>query len=382
MKRRSFVGIGGAAAALALAPFLPRPARAQAIADGLVNPVKFDVFDAKAAPCLPETGLSRTLVFARDNDRAFIDGVDHGLARAAADRNLTYSVLNAENDAGTMVEQLKTLQRQKVGAVVIAPVDAVQSAPLLQDLLRSGVYVGAVVPPPATTILNAPQYLTGKVLAEAAVSFIQRNLGGRANVVLLTHDSLQFLSPRFAAMRDVFRSMPHVEIVADISPVTVSERGGYDTMRTILLAEPNIDIVLGADTVVLGALAAMREAGLARADQFFGGIDGEPAAVAELGQTESPYKTSISLASSIFGYAMGQHAADWIEGKSIPKAIDVLPFALTSANLEAYTADMNNPEQVFQDPKRLEGYLALYGNTCTDLKDEYVNFPWSSETVF
>ena len=117
-------------------------------------------------------------------------------------------------------------------------------------------------------------------------------------------------------------------IVADISPVTVDNEGGFATMNTILLADPDIDVVLGADTVVLGALAAVRAAGKDRPDQFFGGIDGEPEAVAELRKTGSPYKTSISLASPVFGYAMGQHAADWLEGKSIPQAMDILPIAL------------------------------------------------------
>ncbi|RYE37101.1 MAG: sugar ABC transporter substrate-binding protein, partial [Hyphomicrobiales bacterium] len=250
------------------------------------------------------------------------------------------------------------------------------------ELLRAGTYVGTVVPPPATTILNAPQYLTGKVLAEAAAAHIRDTLQGRANVVLLTHDSMQFLSPRFAAMRDVFREMSEVAIVADISPVTVTKKGGYDTMATILIAEPQIDVVLGADTVVLGALAALRDMGMARPDQFVGGIDGEPEAVAELSQPDSPYKTSISLASAIFGYAMGQHAADWMEGKSIPKAIDVLPVALTADNLEVYKADMADPARVYADPARLATYLAMYGNTCIDTKEEYVNFPWSSETRF
>jgi ribose transport system substrate-binding protein len=90
--------------------------------------------------------------------------------------------------------------------------------------------------------------------------------------------------------------------------------------------------VLGADTVVLGALAALRDAGKARDNQFLGGIDGEPAAVEEI-KRGGPYKTSASLASPVFAYAMGQHAADWLEGKSIPQAMDILPKALTSQNL-------------------------------------------------
>ncbi|HEY6918000.1 MAG TPA: sugar ABC transporter substrate-binding protein [Tabrizicola sp.] len=381
MHRRLFLGYTGLAASLPTGLLTASVAWSQASGNGVSEPVVFGPFDREAAPCAPPVGLPRVLVFARDNDRDFISGIDYGLSRAASDRDLAYEVVNAMNDAGAMVQQLQALRDRKVGAVVIAPVDAEESAPILEDILELGTYVGAIVPPPATTILNAPQYLTGSVLAEAAADYVRTRLDGRANVVLLTHDSLQFLSPRFAAMRDAFRNMPDVNIVADISPVTVSEKGGYDTMTTVLLAEPQIDVVLGADTVVLGALAAMRDAGMARPDQFFGGIDGEPAAVAELRQPDSPYKISISLASSIFGYAMGQHAADWLEGRSIPKAIDVLPFALTADNLDVYKADMDDPGRVYRDPARLQSYVRMYGNTCADTKGSYVNFPWSSENT-
>ncbi|RYI24654.1 MAG: sugar ABC transporter substrate-binding protein [Acetobacteraceae bacterium] len=380
MRRRSIIGLAASAAGAALLPAAFGPVAAEAGPEGLTEPVTFDTFDPAAASCAPQLGLSRTLAFARDNDRDFIDGVDHGLSQAAQDRGLAYVSVNADNDSGRMVQQLQDLAAQKVGAVVVAPVDSERSVLPLKNLIWSGAYVGAIVPPPATTILNAPQYLTGKVLAEAAATHIAEKLQGRANVVLMTHDSLQFLAPRFTAMRDVLRELPGAVIVADISPATVSEQGGFDLMTTILLAEPQIDVVLGADTVVLGALAAMRQAGKVRADQFFGGIDGEPAAVAELGDPKSPYRTSVSLASSVFGYAMGQHAADWIEGKSIPKAIDVLPIALTPETLFEYRADMADPGQVYRDAKRLGRYLTFYGNTCTTSKDAYVNFPWSSES--
>jgi hypothetical protein len=56
------------------------------------------------------------------------------------------------------------------------------------------------------------------------------------------------------AARQAWAAMP----VADISPSPVDEAGGLNTMRTIE-AHPDIDVVLGTDTVVLGALAALRE---------------------------------------------------------------------------------------------------------------------------
>lgn len=346
---------------------------------GLTEPKVFAPFDPLSPSCQVPPGLERVLAFAQDNEREFMQGVNRGLGLAAKDRNLKFTTALAANDAAKMIEQVQGFLASKVGAVVAAPVDPESLSRSLQQVIWSGGYVGTVVPPPAISLLNAPQYLTGKVLGDAAVSHIKKHLGGKANVVLLTHDSLQFLAPRFAAMRDALQQLPDVKIVADISPITVNKEGGYATMSTILLAQPDIDVVLGADTVVLGALAALRDAHKTRPDQFLGGIDGEPEAVAEI-KRGGPYKVSVSLASPVFGYAMGQHAADWLEGKSIPQAMDILPRTLTIDNIVQYEADLADPAAVYSDPVRRNSYLRMYGNICYDTRDQYVNFPWSSET--
>ena len=368
--------------AIALAALLvagnPVSAQTPAGSPGLTAPTVFPPFNSNAAACTPPPGLQRVLGFARDNEREFMQGIDRGLALAAKERGLDYRVALAANDPARMIEQVDQFRRAGLGAVVVAPVDPPSLAPHLQQLIWSGAYVGAVVPPPATEILNAPQYLTGKVLGDAAAAYIRDRLKGRAIVVLLTHDSLQFLAPRFAAMRDALKNLPGVTIVADISPQTVNKAGGAATMRTILLANPTVDVVLGADTVVLGALDALRAAGKARPDQFLGGIDGELEAVQEI-RKGGPYKASISLASPVFAYAMGQHAADWLDGKSIPQAMDILPTALTLANIAQYEADVADPGGVYRDPARRAAYLRMYGNICYDTRDQYVNFPWSSE---
>ena len=345
---------------------------------GLTEPQILPPFDPAAAKCSEPPDLERALAFAQDNTRDFMAGVRHGLEKAAADRALRFLSLVANNDASLQMQQVGQLIEGKAGSVVAAPVDQLSIAPLLQRLIWRGSYVGMVVPPPAITILNAPQYLTGKVLGDAAAAYIKEHLGGKADVVLLTHDTLQFLAPRFVAMRDSLKDLPGVNIVADISPPTVDKEGGYATMKTILIANPNVDVVLGADTVVLGALSALREAGKDRPDQFLGGIDGEPEAVAELKQG-GPYKLSVSLASPVFGYALGWYAADWLEGKSVPQAMDVLPTALDRSNIAAYEADLADPGAVFADPARREAYLRMYGNICYDTRDQYINFPWSSE---
>lgn len=354
------------------------PAAAQEGPAGITRPVVLPPFNAGAKSCSAPSGLTKVLAFAQDNDRKFMQGVAQGLSLAANDRGLEYQVSNAGNDPTKMIEQVQHFLSAKVGALVAAPIDAPSLSRSLQQVIWSGAYVGTVVPPPAISLLNAPQYLTGKVLGDEAAKYIKLKLNGKAKVVLLTHDSLQFLAPRFTAMRDSLRGMQGAVIVADISPPTVDEAGGAAMMRTILLANPDVDAVLGADTVVLGALKALREAGKARPDQFLGGIDGEPAAIAEI-KTGGPYKASVSLASPIFGYAMGQHAADWLAGKSIPQAMDILPRALTPQNLAEYERDTADPAAVYRNPARRDLYLKMYGNICFDTREMYINFPWSSE---
>jgi ribose transport system substrate-binding protein len=355
------------------------PARAQNGPPGITEPVVFAPFNPNAPSCRKPPGLAKVVAFAQDNRRDFMEGVAQGLAKAAKDRGLEYRLALAENNITKQAEQLRLLRGAKVGAVIASPVNSVSLSRNLQEVIWTGAYVGTIVPPPATSLLNAPQYLTGKVLGDAAAAYIREQLGGKAKVALLTQDSIEFLAPRFVAIRDALKDMAGVTIVADISPSPVSKEGGQATMSTILLAQPDVDVVLGADTVVLGALAALRAAGKARPTQFLGGIDGEHEAVSEIRKGGGPYKISVSLASPVFGYAMGQHAADWLEGKSIPKAMDILPSPLTAANLAKYEADLADPGAVYTDPARRASYLKMYGNICYDTRDQYVNFPWSSE---
>lgn len=377
------VRLGAGALGLALGLSLAALGSATALAQdgpaGLTEPTKFAPFDPNAAACTPPPNLTRVLAFAQDNEREFMQGVDFGLSQAAAARGMEYRRATANNDAAKMVEQVQLFRASKVGAVVAAPVDPGSLAYSLQQVMWDGGFVSTIVPPPATLLLNAPQYETGKVLTDAAIAYINEHLGGKANVVLLTQDQIEFLAPRFRAMRDGLAKLPGVTIVADVTPDPVNKEGGFATMSTILQAHPDVDVVLGADTVVLGALAALEAAGKARPDQFLGGIDGEPEAVAEIKKGDGPYKASISLASPVFGYAIGNFAADWLDGKSVPQAMDILPSALTTQNIAQYEADLKDPGAVFADPARRDAYLKMYGNICYDTRDQYVNFPWSSE---
>ncbi len=347
---------------------------------GITEPKVFPPFNPVATGCKPPPGLEPAIEYVQENERDFLQGVDHGLTMAAKDRGLGYRRVLVENDVAKAVAEIEAFRTARGGALIATSSDPAAVAPGLKQVIWSGAFVGTIVPPPATLLLNAPQYATGQALADAAIEHINSKLGGKATVVLLTQDSMQYLAPRFAAMRDSLGELPGVTIVADIAPNPVNKQGGAATMKLILSAVSDVDVVLGGDAVVLGALEALRAAGKDRPDQFLGGIDGEAEAVAEIKLSDSPFKASISLSSPVFGYAMGQYAADWLEGKSVPQAMDILPIALTADNIVQYEADLADPARAFHDPKRRDVYLRMYGNICYDTRDQFINFPWSSES--
>jgi ribose transport system substrate-binding protein len=364
---------------LAHASFAPLVHAANDGEPGITKAIMLPSFNPNSPSCTVPKDLNRSLAYVQENEREFLEGVNHGLEMAAHDRGLNYQRVVVTNDVANAVDKIQQFRKEKVGALVATSSDPAAVTPSLQQFIWSGGFVGTIVPPPATLLLNAPQYATGKVLTDAAIAHIKTKLGGKANVVLLTQDTMQYLAPHFEAMRQGLSALPGVTIIADIAPVPVTKEGGFATMNSILLANPDIDVVLGGDAVVLGALQALRASGKARPDQFLGGIDGEPEAVSEIKKGDSPYKASIALSSPVFGYAMGQYGADWLDGKSVPQAMDILPSALTKENIQQYETDLANPAAVFADPARRSAYLKMYGNICYDTRDHYINFPWSSE---
>ena len=364
--------------ALGLSVAAPSITRSQEAPRGITAPKKFGSFNSDAAGCAVPPGLRKVLVFAQDNQREFVQSAARGMARAAEQRGLAFEIALADNDPNAMVGHVRRAIADRVGALIVAPINVATLAPVIREFIAQGGYVGSIVPPPATTILNAPQLATGKALGDAAAAYIRTRLGGDARVVLLTHDTNQFLAQRFVAIRAALKAVPGARVIADISPKTVDKEGGQAIMRTILLAHSRVDVVLGADTVVLGALAALREARLARDDQFVGGIDGEPEAFAEM-RKGGPYKASVSLASPIFGYALAQHAANWLEGRSVPQGLDILPSLVSRENLSQFERDTSDPAAVYQDRTRRDAYLRAYGNICYDTRADFVDFGWSSE---
>lgn len=323
--------------------------------------------------------LPKSIAFAQSSSNGFEELMAVGLRAGAKDAGLKYQVANSDGDPQKHVQNMNQFLVQGVGSLVTNAVNPDAQKDVQLAAMGKGVMMNSVLVGPATSQLGAPLYAEGEALAKAAAEHIKSELGGKASVVILNQDSVEAVRPRFAAMRDVFKEMPSVKIVADIEPKTIDNQGGFQTMTTILQTTPKVDVVLGGDAVVVGALGALETAKKSRPDQFLAGADCDERALAEIIKGGA-YKACVGTEPAVFSYAWARYAGDWLEGKSVPQAISALAYTVNGPEeADQYRQDQREPARVFSDPSRLAKYLGLFGNISYETRDKYLAYSYNPE---
>ncbi len=240
----------------------------------------------------------------------------------------------------------------------------------MQQAIDQGIAVLSLVTPPSTNQVIANQYKVGNQQGLAAAKWITDNLGGNAKVFYFNFDHIEVLKERHrGVLEGVKTAGPGVEIVLDIDPGAITNDAGFQTMNTALQAHPDINVILGGDTVCLGALAALEAAGKANDKVYISGIDGDKQALDKIKQGGA-YKASFAFAYPLMGYAWGQYAADWLDGKSIPLVSQFNAIELNSADtIDKFNNDMQNAADSWQ---RADTYFTNLGNISYDTRQNYL----------
>ncbi|WAB80739.1 sugar ABC transporter substrate-binding protein [Microcella daejeonensis] len=290
---------------------------------------------------------------------------------AADELGLDFTETVADGDPARNVDQLSSLLNQDVGATFVWDVDVAAQRPVVRELMDAGAAVFTLSSGPSTMPMVANQEQIGERIGAAVTEYIDGELGGEANVVIFNLDALPNIKPRFDAIRDALAGQPGVTVVSDVLWDTADPDSGFTSMSTILQANPDIDVVIGPDPVVLSALSAVEASGMDPNEMAFFGSDGEPEAL-ELIAEGGPYKATYAFNFSIVGYAAGRWGADWLEGRSIPSLTIIEAVQLDSAEaIEQYNADVEDPATAFEE--RLSTYLQPLGSISYETRTEYWN---------
>jgi len=318
----------------------------------------------RATGAARSTRLPERVAWASTADSEFFLALGAGMRAAAADRGVEFVTATSGNDPRQHAQDMSGFLQRGVGALAMQPLNPDADTPVLDDALSRGVCVQGIITAPSTLQVAASQYAIGYEQGKAAADYVKAHLGGEAQALYFNLDTVSpALRQRHKGVLDGLRSAGGgINVVGDLTVADISTRSGYNTMLSALSAHSDIKVVMGGDTIVVGALQALRQAGKLRDDMYLSGVDGDKDALA-LVKAGGAYKLSIAFAWRLMGYGLGQFGADWIEGRAVPRMMVAKGVPLDSASaVSAFEAANADPKSVFADAQAYQRYLPLLGS--------------------
>src|SRR5689334_11387393 len=361
VSRRSVLRLGAVTAGGLLASEWLTACGGDDAAPATLDPDKLARFTA-SAKAGGDTGLPKRLAWASTADSEFFLALGRGMRQAARERGFEYLTATSGNDPALHVDQMDRFLDRGVGALAMQPLNPDADADALQRAIDKGVCTQGIITAPSTMQVVASQYQIGYDQGKAAADYCVAELGGNAQVLYFNLDSASpQLKLRHKGVLDGLRTGGDgIEVVGDITVADISTTSGFNTMMTALQRYSKIKVVLGGDTIVVGAYKALAKRGKLTDDMFLSGVDGDKEAL-DLVKQGGAYKLSIAFAWKLMGYGLGQFGADWVDGREVPRMIVARGVQLDSRHaVERLEAAGEDPSTVFADRARYEVYLPLY----------------------
>ena len=264
-----------------------------------------------------------------------------------------------------------------VGALAMQPLSPDADSLVLQRAIDKGICTQGIITAPSTMQVVASQYQIGYDQGKAAADYVTAELGGNAQVLYFNLDtaSPQLIIRHRGVLDGLATGGGGIAVVGDLTVADISTTSGFNTMNSALQTHADIKVVLGGDTIVVGAFKALKDSGKLTDDMFLSGVDGDNEAL-ELIKAGGAYKLSIAFAWTLMGYGLGQFGADWVEGKDVPQLVVARGVKLDSATaVEQFDAASADPAAVFADRSRYTNYLPLYGNVSYESRHDYWTSP-------
>lgn len=327
-------------------------------------------YDPSAPAGQAPPDMTKVVAFANQTDTGFFLDLQNGVKKAVEPQGWQFLAANAAGDAAKNLTQVNSFLQRGVGVLLTAPVGG-NLGPSQQQALDKGIAVFSFLSGPAIDVASADQCQIGKTQGEDAVRFIQKNMGGNAQVVYINANKLSpVLIPRdTCAVKALKAGGPGIQLVADEFN-TPGVATGNKLMTSLLQAHPDVNVVLGDDESVLGALKAFQAGGKESQLKYASGVNGSADALAEVSKGNTPYKTVYSFGYGPLGYEWGQAAIAYSQGKSIPMVMDVNPIALSSkADIAQFERDTNDPAHA-----DMQKYIKKLGNISYASRGHYVNY--------
>ncbi len=245
---------------------------------------------------------------------------------------------DARGDVGRQISQVETFISQKASAIIVNPVDTSATARMTEAARRAGIPLVYVNRKPMEKMGNGAVFVGSDelVAGHLQMEYLARQMGGKGNLAIMQGGlSADAARVRTQGVMDVVKKYPGIKVVEQQS-ANWQRNEALNLMSRWLSAGTRIDAVASNnDEMAIGALLAMRQAGISPKSILVAGVDATPDGLAEMRRG--------GLVATVFQDAKGQGrgsvdaAVRMAAGaKDVPPEV-LIPFELvTSDNYQTF----------------------------------------------
>lgn len=268
--------------------------------------------------------------FYKDLETGFIDG--------AKKYGFDVNIQDADADPSKQMQQIEDFIASKVDLIAFAAADPAGLVPAVKEANKANIPVitfdGSIVGgAELVTFVGMDNYKAGVMAGTWAKEYIQKHLGGKANVVILDFpQSAVVCGDRVRGFIATLKDMAGVKIVAQ-QDGKASRTESMSVMENILTANPKIDIVFAInDDTAFGGIAACEAAG--RKEMVFVDVGWSQELFEKLKKDDPYMKASAVQNPYLMGMGTMEAIKQYFEGKTLPKEILQESILTTKENVD------------------------------------------------
>ena len=209
-------------------------------------------------------------------DDNFLTTVRESMAAEGRAKNVTLDFEDAQGDVGRQVSQVEAFVAQHVAAIIVNPADASATKRMTDAARKGGIPIVYVNRKPDEPMGNGAYFVGSDslVAGHLQMEYLAKKLNGHGNIaVMLGELSTDATRDRTRGVKDILSKNPGIHIVAE-QTANFDRSQAINLMSQWLSAGKKFDaIAANNDEMALGALIAMRQAGVAPKTVLVGGVD-------------------------------------------------------------------------------------------------------------
>ncbi|WP_226780611.1 sugar ABC transporter substrate-binding protein [Oceaniglobus trochenteri] len=220
-----------------------------------------------------------------------------GMKQRADELGIALTIHDGKSDPASQVSAIENFIVQQMDAILVSPIDPRALEPLVDQVKMNSIPMISVAQgvPGSDAFLGLDEREYGLSIGRIAGQYIVDNMGGQAEVAILTYPELAPVILRGEGIRDgILEIAPEAKVVAEQSAATPET--GAAAIEAIMQAHPNVRVVAGInDAGVLGAYEALAGMGVPTEEFALFGLDATPEALARM-RDGGMYKATVDIA--------------------------------------------------------------------------------------